>query len=98
MRFVEQRIQRAELVARQVVEDLRPWIQREKEEHIRRAVAMGKRGFERIEKLWDVSEAADPKQESFAAATLDRHDEIVRRNLGMNDDQSQGSGVMSPLS
>src|SRR2546425_171244 len=64
----------AELVAKQVVEDLQPWIQHEKEEHIRRAVTMGKRGFERIEKLWDEKEAVDPRQESFAAATLDRHD------------------------
>src|SRR5713101_8454160 len=40
----------AQLVAKQVVEDLRPWIQSEKEEHIRRAVTMGKRGFGRIEK------------------------------------------------
>jgi hypothetical protein len=75
----------AQLVARQVVEDLRPWVQREKEEHVKRAVTMGKRGFERIERLWDDREPVDPKQESFAAATLDRHDGIVRRNLGMND-------------
>jgi len=42
----------AQLVAKQVVEELQPWIQRAKEEHIRRAGTMGKRGFERIEKLW----------------------------------------------
>jgi hypothetical protein len=35
----------------------------------------------------------DPKQESLAAATLDRHDEIVRRNLGMNEN----AGPVSPL-
>ena len=68
-----------------MVEDLQPWIEREKAEHIKRAVTMGKRGFERIESLWDEREPVDPKQESFAAATLDRHDDIVRRNLGMND-------------
>jgi DNA-binding transcriptional regulator YhcF (GntR family) len=51
----------AQLVAKQVVEDLHPWIQREKEEHIRRAVGMGKRGFERIGKLWDAEEPVDPK-------------------------------------
>jgi DNA-binding transcriptional regulator YhcF (GntR family) len=82
-----------QLVAKQVVEDLQPWIQREKEEHIRRAVMMGKRGFERIGILWDEKEAVDLKQESFAAATLDRHDGIVRRNLGMSDNERP----MSPL-
>jgi DNA-binding transcriptional regulator YhcF (GntR family) len=75
----------AQLVAKQVVDDLRPWVQREKEERVKRAVTMGKRGFERIEKFWDEEEPVDPRQESFAAATLDRHDGIVRRNLGMND-------------
>ena len=49
----------AELVTKQVVEELRPWIEREKSEHIRRAVAMGKRGFERIGKLWDAEEPVD---------------------------------------
>jgi DNA-binding transcriptional regulator YhcF (GntR family) len=83
----------AQLVAKEIVEDLRPWIQRETAEHIKRAVAMGKRGFERIERLWDEKEPVDPKQESFAAATLDRHDDIVRRNLGMNDEERP----MSPL-
>jgi len=88
----------AELVAKQVVEELRPWIEREKSEHIRRAVAMGKRGFERIGKLWDGEEPVDPKWESLAASSLDKHDEIIRRNLGMNDEEQRGSGVVSPLS
>ena len=52
---------------KQVAEDLQPWIQREKAEHIKRSVTMGKRGFERIEKLWDEREPLDSKQESFAA-------------------------------
>ena len=57
---------------------------------------MGKRGFERIESLWDEKEPVDPKQESFAAATLDRHDDMVRRNLGMNETQS-GTGAQLNL-
>ncbi len=88
----------AELVAKQVVESLQPWIEREKSEHIRRAVAMGKRGFERIGKLWDTEEPIDPKQESLTASSLDKHDEIIRRNLGMNDGEPRSSGVLSPLS
>ena len=59
--------------------------QREKAEHIRRIVAIAKRGFRRIEKLWDETEVADSKAESLAAATLDKHDSIIRCNLGMNE-------------
>jgi len=47
--------------------ELQPWIEREKEEHVKRAVAMGKRGFERIGRLWDESDAVDPQQEQFAS-------------------------------
>jgi len=72
-------------VATQVIAELQPWIEREKAEHIKRAVRMAKRGFERIERLWDEQEAADCKAESLTAATLDKHDAIIRRNLGMNE-------------
>ena len=53
---------------------------------------MAKRGFERIERLWE-GNAVTRSKESLAAATLDRHDHIVRRNLGMNDEERP----MSPL-
>jgi hypothetical protein len=66
--------------------ELQPWIEREKAQHIRRAVRMAKRGFERIERLWDEREAADCKTESLIATTLDKHDAIIRRNLGINDE------------
>ena len=59
---------------------------------------MGKRGLERIGKLWDGEEPVDPKRESLAASSLEKHDEIIRRNLGMNDEEHRGSGVVSPLS
>jgi hypothetical protein len=75
----------ADLAAKQVMAELQPWIEREKAEHVRRAVRMAKRGFERIERLWDEQEAADCKSESLTAATLDKHDAIIRRNLGMNE-------------
>jgi DNA-binding transcriptional regulator YhcF (GntR family) len=75
----------AQLVATQVIAELQPWIEREKAEHIKRIVAIAKRGFRRIEKLWDETEVADSKAESLAAATLDKHDAIIRRNLGMNE-------------
>ena len=75
----------AQLTAKQVMAELQPWIEREKAEHIKRIVAIAKRGFRRIEKLWDETEVADSKVESLAAATLDKHDAIIRRNLGMNE-------------
>jgi hypothetical protein len=75
----------ADLAAKQFMAELQPWIEREKAEHIKRIVAIAKRGFRRIEKLWDETEVADSKAESLAAATLDKHDAIIRRNLGMNE-------------
>jgi hypothetical protein len=75
----------AQLRAKQVMAELQPWIEREKVEHIKRIVAIAKRGFRRIEKLWDETEVADSKAESLAAATLDKHDAIIRRNLGMKE-------------
>jgi len=75
----------ADLAAKQFMAELQPWIEREKAEHIKRIVAIAKPGFRRIEKLWDETEVADSKAESLAAATVDKHDAIIRRNLGMNE-------------
>ena len=63
----------------------------EKAEHIKRIVAIAKRGFRRIEKLWDENTVPEARAESLAAATLDKHDAIIRRNLGMNETQG-GTG------
>jgi hypothetical protein len=73
--------------------DLQPWIEQEKVKHIQRAVSIARRGFERIEKLWDEN-APEVRSESLAAATLDKHDTIIRRNLGMNENQG-GSGTLN---
>ena len=74
-----------QLVAEQVMADLQPWIEQEKAKHVRRIVNIAKRGFERIEKVWDENEPCSSKEESLAAATLDKHDAIIRRNLGMSE-------------
>ena len=84
----------AQLAAKQVMAELQPWIEREKAEHVRQAVTMAKRGFRRIEKLWDENEIPEVRTESLAAATLDKHDAIIRRNLGMNETQG-GSGTLN---
>jgi hypothetical protein len=55
---------------------------------------MGKRGYERIERMWDANHAVDPKQEQFASSALDKHDAIIRRNLGMNE-TGVGSGTLN---
>ena len=48
-------------------------------------MAIAKRGFRRIEKLWDENAVPEARAESLSAATLDKHDAIIRRNLGMNE-------------
>ena len=75
----------ADLAAKQFMAELQPWIEREKAEHIKRIVAIAKRGFRRIEKLWDENAVPEARAESLAAATLDKHDAIIRRTLGMNE-------------
>jgi len=88
-KIVEETAQKMEAAVSEMAEntlaDLKPWIEQQKAHHLRNIVQAGKRGVERIEKLWDGNEPDNPKFESFAAAALDRHDNIVRRNLGMND-------------
>jgi hypothetical protein len=48
--------------------ELQPWIEREKAEHIRRVVRIVKRGFQRIEKLWEENEIPEARAESLVAA------------------------------
>jgi len=75
-----------------VIADLQPWIEQEKLRHVQRVVRMAKRGFERIEKQWDQN-APEVRSESLAAATLDKHDAIIRRNLGMNENPGSSPTV-----
>jgi hypothetical protein len=73
--------------------ELQPWIEQQKAEHIRRAVTIAKRGLQRLEKFWDEN-PPEARAESLAAAALDKHDAIIRRNLGMNETQV-GSGSLN---
>jgi len=84
----------AHVAAKQVITELQPWIEREKAEHVRRIVAIAKRGFQRIEKIWDENVVPEARAESLVAATLDKHDTIIRRNLGMNEAPS-GQGALN---
>lgn len=83
----------ADLAAKQFMTDLQPWIEQEKIKHIKRAVMMAKRGFQRIEKLWDENAVPEARAENLAAATLDKQDAIIRRNLGMNDEERPMSSL-----
>jgi hypothetical protein len=83
----------AQVAAKQVVAELQPWIEREKAEHVRRVVKIVKRGFQRIEKLWE-NEIPEARTESLVASALEKHDQIIRRNLGMNETQV-GSGTLN---
>jgi hypothetical protein len=74
--------------------ELQPWIEREKAEHVQRVVRIVKRGFQRIEELWDSSALPEARAESLVASALDKHDAIIRRNLGMNETQV-GSGSLN---
>jgi len=56
-------------------------------------VRIVKRGFQRIEKLWEENEIPEARAESLVASALDKHDAIIRRNLGMNETQV-GSGSL----
>jgi hypothetical protein len=55
---------------------------------------MGKRGYERIDRMWDENALLEVRDESLAAVTLEKHDAIIRRNLGINE-AGDGSGVLS---
>jgi hypothetical protein len=55
---------------------------------------MGKRGYERIDRIWDENALLEVKDESLAATALEKHDAIIRRNLGMNENQGD-SGTLN---
>jgi hypothetical protein len=84
----------AQVAAKQLMAELQPWIEREKAEHVQRVVRIVKRGFQRIEELWDSSALPEARAESLVASALDKHDQIIRRNLGMNETQV-GSGSLN---
>ena len=84
----------AQVAVKEMMAQLQPWIEYQKTEHIKRAVKMATCGFELIERLWEVNQSPEARAESLAAATLDKHDQIIRRNLGMNETQ-RGSGTLN---
>lgn len=92
-------------VARKLMDDLQPWIERQKREQIQRAIKRSKRGQKRIDsvskgyQVYDAKRGSvvdldpTPKDEMCIAAAEDKYDSIIRRNLGMNDSVAVGGPV-----
>lgn len=75
-------------IARKTLEDLQPWIERKKRRHIKSLVNLGEKGISRVRKLMKEADPTSPKEEAFTSKTADTWDNIIRRNLGMNDGTS----------
>lgn len=93
-------------VAQRLMQDLQPFIEKEKRSHILRALKRSKRGMKRLDRvakgfdIYDsklgtvVSLQTGPKDEMQIAQAEDKYDSIIRRNLGMNDSTGL-SGALS---
>ena len=59
-KIVEETAQKMEAAVSEMAEntlaELKPWIEQQKAHHLRKTVQTGRRGVERIEKLWDSNE------------------------------------------
>lgn len=95
----------ADMAAKQLVDELQPWIAEQKAKQIKRAIARSTKAQERLDGIAEGYTVLDkdgepveltpgPKEESFLAAAEEKYDSIIRRNLGMNE----GSGLGGSLS
>lgn len=92
-------------VAKTLMKELEPWIEKEKRAHILRAVKRSKRAFKRIDALTEGYETQDaktgnvvallptPKDEMMFANAEDKYDGIIRRNLGMSEGSALGGSL-----
>jgi len=55
----------AQVAVKEMMAQLQPWIEQEKAKHIKGAVSMAIRGFERIETLWDENAVPEARAESL---------------------------------
>jgi hypothetical protein len=89
-------------VAKSLMDDLAPLLEREKRAQIKRALKRSKRGQRRLDKIASGYQVVEPKtgavvtlelgpkDEMYLASAEDKYDNILRRNLGMNDNQLPG--------
>lgn len=92
-------------VARKLMDDLQPFIEREKRAQIKRAITRSKHGQKRLSSVakgyqrFDaksgevVDLTPDPKDEMHIASAEEKYDAIIRRNLGMSDDKQAGGMI-----
>lgn len=78
----------AQLAAASIVDQLQPWIEKEKVEHIKTQVARAKRNLSRLDRYVIDEALLGPKEEAQYAKSIDIFDGVTRRNLGMNDGTS----------
>src|SRR5207237_9271807 len=84
-------------VAKQIVEDLRTWIEHEKAEHINALLRWESAVLNGSETLWD-ERAPEVRSESLAAPTLDKHDSIIRCNLWFSAKEGGSASLnLAPL-
>lgn len=83
----------AKAAAASIVEQLQPWIEAEKIDHIKTQVARAKRNLGRLDQYVVNGELLGPKEESHYAKSIDIFDSITRRTLGMSDDSGAGGSL-----
>lgn len=73
------------------LKDLAPWIERMRADHVKYIVGLSQKALKRLDLLFETKPPAAPKDEQFSAAAIEKHDSIIRRNLGMSEQNAQGS-------
>lgn len=84
----------AKAAAASIVDQLQPWIEQEKIEHVKTQVARAKRNLRRLDRYVESDELLGAKEEAHYAKSIDIFDNVTRRNLGMSD----AGGVNGSLS
>jgi len=85
---------RIEERAAQTLKDLAPWIEEQRAVHVRHIVGLSRKALVRLDDLFNQNKPDSPKDEQFSAAAIEKHDTIIRRNLGMSDNGS-GSNTLN---
>lgn len=82
-------------LGRQFEDDLRPWLEREKRQHIQDSIKRSKLRQKMVDSIVASADSLTPKDLSYIAKTDDTYDAIKRRNLGLNDDKAPAGGALS---
>lgn len=97
----------AQKLARDLTQELQPWIEKEKRSQIKRAIKRSKAAHRRIDAVSQGYKIIDPKSgevldisptpkdEGCLASAEEKYDGIIRRNLGMDDANAPTPGKIS---